>query len=465
MKIAIVGTGYVGLTTGVALAYLGHEVSCLDVDENKIEQLNNGRLPFHEPGLETLLSIAEDNLHFISKYTDARLDKSSVIFIAVGTPPLPDGGPNLSFLRSAAEAIGSNLGEGFTVVVNKSTVPIGSGNWVGAIIRDSFEARNGRRPDGKFAVASNPEFLREGSALFDSFYPDRIVVGAEEEKAIEILTALYRPILNQDFAPPTFLPRPEGLSAVTMVTTDLASAELIKYAANAFLALKISYINEIAQLSEKVGADIKQIARGIGLDERIGSRFLNAGIGWGGSCFGKDTAALLSAASDYGMRMPIVHAARETNYRQRHWVVEKLQSELHILRGRTICLLGLAFKPGTDDLRDSPAIDIARYLMERGASVRAFDPIALGRARVECGDMGIRFYESVLEASQEVDAIVLTTEWPEFLDLPWSDIREGMATPLILDGRNFLSARQIESLGFRYVGVGRSTAARLIPVE
>src|SRR6202030_4855119 len=245
----------------------------------------------------------------------------------------------------------------FTVVVNKSTVPIGSGNWVGALVRDAAE-RRGRGRDC-FAVASNPEFLREGSALHDSLYPDRVVIGADQAQTAEVLYTLYRPILDQTFQPPTFLPRPDRVGAVPLISTDLASAELIKYAANAFLALKISYINEVGHLAERAGADILQVAKGIGLDARIGTRFLQAGLGWGGSCFGKDTAALVATAAEYGLSMPIVAAAREINFRQRDRVIEKLLAELKILKGRTIGILGLAFKPNTDDLRDAPAVEIA----------------------------------------------------------------------------------------------------------
>ena len=454
MNVVIVGTGYVGLTTGVALAYLGHKVTCLDVIEEKIEMLKDGKSPIYEHGLEEMMALASPNLRFTSSYEDAGIDQADVIFISVGTPQLPDGNPNLAYVQQAAESIGRHLGDTFTAIVNKSTVPIGSGNWVGSLVRDAIFQTNGRSGEGQFAVGSNPEFLREGSALHDTLYPDRIVIGAEDQRAIVTLTHLYRPILNQDFPAPDFLPRPEGLSAVPMVTTDLASAELIKYAANAFLALKISYINEIAQLAEKVGADITQIARGIGLDTRIGSRFLNAGIGWGGSCFGKDTAALIRTAEEYRLTLPIVHAAREVNYQQRVWVVEKLLDELKILKGRTIALLGLAFKPNTDDLRDAPALDIARHLMKRGAKVKAHDPIALENARKYFGDLGVHYYDSIFEAVQDADAVVLVTEWTDYRKIDWEAIKPLMKTPLVLDGRNLLPRQTLEQIGFHYVGVG-----------
>ena len=455
MKVLIVGTGYVGLTTGVTLAYIGHQVTCLDVDEGKIRMLREGIVPFFEPGLNKLLAMSLSNLRFSSSYHDAGVDDTDVIFISVGTPSLGDGSPNLSYVQSVAESVGEHLGSNFTVIVNKSTVPIGSGNWVDTLVRDACLLCNDGVSDGHFSVASNPEFLREGSAIFDALYPDRIVVGAEDQRAINVLTNLYRPILNQDFTAPEFLPRPERMGAVPIVTTDRASAELIKYAANAFLALKISYINEIAQLADRVGADITQIARGIGLDTRIGPRFLQAGIGWGGSCFGKDTAALLATADEYGLTLPAVSASREVNYRQRVWVVDKLLSELKILKGRTIALLGLSFKPQTDDMRDAPAIDIAKQLALRGAKINAHDPVALDNAKDLMLDVRIEYYEDMMDALKGADAAVLVTEWPEYRTLPWSDAKDLMRFPLILDGRNFLSPKEMEDIGFRYIGVGR----------
>lgn len=455
MKVVIVGTGYVGLTTGVALAYLGHEVTCLDVIEEKVKMLKAGKSPIYEHGLEELMEIAKPNLRYTNRYDEAGIEDTDVVFISVGTPQNHDGTPNLEYVKQAAISIGEHLGTKFTVIVNKSTVPIGSGNWVSSLVRDAMTQVDGLKPEDRFAMASNPEFLREGTALSDTLYPDRIVVGAEVERALIMLTNLYRPILNQDFPALEFLPRPEGFGAVPIVTADLASAELIKYAANAFLALKISYINEVAQLAEKVGADIMQIARGIGLDTRIGSRFLSAGIGWGGSCFGKDTAALVTTAEEYRLPMQIVKSAREVNYQQRVWVVEKLLNELKILKGRTIALLGLAFKAHTDDLRDAPALDIANHLMQRGAKVKAHDPVAMAHARKYYGDSGILFMDSVEEAMQEADAVVLVTEWPEYRKLDWDALCGLLKTPLMLDGRNFLSPGVLEQAGFKYVGVGR----------
>jgi UDPglucose 6-dehydrogenase len=455
MKVVVIGTGYVGLTTGVALAYLGNQVTCLDIDPEKIEKLKNGQVPIYEPGLPELLEISRGNLHFTTSYDEAGIETCDVVFIAVGTPSLPDGSADLTYVKSAADTLGTHLDHTFTVVVNKSTVPIGSGNWVGKLLRDAYVRSKGSEPGGKYAVASNPEFLRQGSALMDTLFPERVVIGSEEERAIDTLTNLYRPILNQDFPAPAHLPRPDGLSAIPVVTCDLASAELIKYAANSFLALKISYMNEIAHLAEKVGADITQIARGIGLDARIGPRFLQAGIGWGGSCFGKDTAALVSISKEYGINMPIVQAARDVNYRQRTWVVDTLLNELKILKGKTVALLGFAFKANTDDLRDAPALDITQQLIQRGARVQATDPVALGNARRLYPDLGAIYCDQPLEVLHNADAVVLITEWPEYRDLDWAEIKKIMDNALILDGRNFLNREQLLKLGFRYVGVGR----------
>jgi UDPglucose 6-dehydrogenase len=455
MNVLVVGTGYVGLTTGVALAYLGHQVTCMDIDETKVALLREGKSPIFEPGLPELLTLAKENLRFTTSYDEVDFTACDVVFIAVGTPSLPDGSCDLSQVQAAAEAIGERLSDHFTVVVNKSTVPIGSGNWVGSLVRDAHNRRKGRDPDGTYAVASNPEFLAQGVAVFDTLYPERIVIGADDPRAIDRLTNLYRPLLNQDFPAPAFLPRKDGLSAVPVVTCDLASAEMIKYAANAFLAVKISFTNEMAQLTSKVGADILQVTQGIGLDSRIGPRFLRAGIGWGGSCFGKDTSALLATAKEYGLSMPIVQAAREVNYHQRTWVVETLLHELKILKGRSIALLGFAFKPNTDDLRDAPALDIARQLLRQGARVTATDPVALDNARRHYPDLGVVYSPEPQQALKGADAIVVVTEWPEYARLNWVQIKPILNNPLILDGRNFLDRHELQRLGYRYIGVGR----------
>jgi len=450
VRIGIVGTGYVGLNTGACFAFLGHEVTCVDVDEAKVAQLRAGDVPIYEPHLADLLELAP--MRFTTDYAEA-IPGADVVFIAVGTPSLADGSPNLTYLRAAADSIGQHLSGDFTVVVNKSTVPIGGGNWVESIVRDAYQQRFPGATGETFRLASNPEFLREGTALHDSLYPDRVVVGTDDDRSLDVMSALYRPILDQSFTPPVFLARPEELVAVPLVSTDIASAELIKYSANAFLALKISYINEIAHVAERVGADIAQVARGIGLDTRIGPRFLHAGIGWGGSCFAKDTAALLATAREYKLDMPIVAAAREVNARQRETVVEKLLDELRILKGRTVGLLGLAFKPNTDDLRDAPAVAIARNLVERGARVRLHDPVAMRRFEREHPDLASSLCASPEEVAKSSDALVLVTEWPAYLELDWAALAGVMRTPILIDGRHTLDRDRLAQAGFRYVAL------------
>jgi UDPglucose 6-dehydrogenase len=431
---------------------MGHNVTCIDSDEKKVAMLKAGQSPIYEPSLPELLAEAAPNLHFTTDYAEGVPD-ADVIFIAVGTPPTPSGSPDLRYLCAAAQGIGQHYDGAYTVVVNKSTVPIGSGNWVGSLVRESYEQHHGRKAENRFSVASNPEFLREGTALHDSLYPDRVVIGSDDQRSLETLYSLYRPVLDQTFAAPTYLPRPEDVGAVPLISTDLASAELIKYAANAFLALKISYINEIGMLAEKVGADISQVAKGIGLDARIGTRFLQAGLGWGGSCFGKDTAALVATAQEYGISTPIVEAAREINKRQRERVVEKLLAELKILKGRTIGLLGLAFKPNTDDLREAPAIDIAKKLLERGCKVKVHDPVAMERFQHEYPELGVVVCKEAEEVMDDADALVLVTEWQHYRELPWEDLIGRMRTPIILDGRHALDRARLTRFGYKYIGI------------
>lgn len=450
MHITILGTGYVGLTTATAFAYLGHQVTAVDIDDEKIARLAQGECPIHEPHLPETLALARPRLRFT---TDPRaaISEADIVFITVGTPSRPDGRPDLDQVQAAARAIGENLGPRFTVIVNKSTVPIGSGNWVDSLIRDALPPER----ETSFAVASNPEFLRQGAALEDSFFPDRVVVGADDSRALETLAQLYKPILKQRFEPPAFLPRPIDRKSVPLITTDLASAELIKYSANAFLAAKISFINEIADLAEKIGADALMIAKAIGLDERIGTRFLEPGLGWGGSCFGKDTAALAATARDYGLTMRIVEAAREANYQRRAHIVEMLQAELKILNGRKVTLLGLAFKPHTDDLRDAPSIDLALRLSDRGVRVRAHDPVAIERAKAMHPEVPIDYFDSAERAVEGADAVVLVTDWPQYRKLDWQALGPLMRGKLVLDARNYLDREIIEKAGLRYLGVGR----------
>lgn len=452
MNIVIFGTGYVGLTTGTALAYLGHLVTCVDIDEKKIAALRGGSVPIFEPSLGELMKLARENLSFSTRPEEA-LQDADVVFLAVGTPSSANGHgqADLSAVCAAATSIGENLRDGFTVVVNKSTVPIGSGNWVESIIADAHSSED---PHRLFTVASNPEFLREGTAIRDILYPDRVVVGSANPAAQAILRELYQPILDQSFEAPLFLPRPKGMSLAPFIATDVASAELIKYASNAFLSVKISFINEIGALAERVGADVTQIALGMGLDSRIGPHFLQAGLGWGGSCFGKDSAALVATAQEYGLEMPIVTAARSINYDLREEVVRRLLGELKILKGRTIGILGLAFKPNTDDLRDAPALDIAERLIERGARVRAHDPVALPNARAKYADSGIHFCDTPEDVVLHSSAVVLATDWPQYRELPWSLLGSSLSDPVILDGRNFLGGDAMAAAGFRYIGLG-----------
>lgn len=451
MRVLIIGTGYVGLNTGVMLAYLGNDVTCIDLNQEKVDRLNSGRVTIYEPHLDDIFAEVHKKMRFVSSYAEADIPNQDVIFIAVNTPSLPDGNADLSFVRLAAESIAEHLGEKFVVVVNKSTVPIGSGNWVEAIIREHYYEVHNTKPNGLFNVVSSPEFLAQGSALQGSFYPDRIIIGSEHEPSVERLKELFGPLMRQDFEAPVGLPRPAGLTEVPMLVCDLISAEMVKYAANSFLALKISFINEIAHLAQKVGADVTAIAKGIGLDKRIGNRFLNAGIGWGGSCFGKDTAALVATARDYNLDMPIIRAARDVNYAQRTWVVDRLQEELKILKGKHIALLGFSFKPNTDDLRDAPSLDISKLLVRRGAIVRAHDPVALDNARSQYPNIGV-FYSNDLEHTlDEADAIVLVTEWPIYRELDW----EAIPPVSVIDGRNFLDRERLTQLGFHVVGIGK----------
>ena len=448
MKVTILGTGYVGLTTGTCLAYLGHDVTCADVDQKKIDRLEAGECVIYEPYLKELMAEARANMTFTTQPEEA-ISKSDVVFIAVGTPAGQGGAPDLRYLEAAASRIGANLGDHFTVVVNKSTVPIGSGMWVQSLIRRAASERE-EAYSKSFSVASNPEFLREGTAILDTLYTDRIVVGTDSEEAESVLKELYEPILNQTFTEPPGVPRPANLKAVPFVSADLASAELIKYAANAFLALKVSYINEIAALAGRVGADIGKVAVGMGLDSRIGPKFLQPGLGWGGSCFGKDTSALVATASEYGLDMPIIKAARHVNYKMRDEVIGKLLEHLKVMKGRTIGLLGLAFKPDTDDLRDAPAIEIARKLMERGARVRAHDPEAMARFRVEHPDLEVTLCDSPMDVARGADALSLTTEWKEYLSIEWSEMADAMNNAFVIDGRRFLNRDELLRSGFRY---------------
>ncbi|MDV6375363.1 UDP-glucose dehydrogenase family protein [Deinococcus arenicola] len=433
LKVAVVGTGYVGLGTAALLAYFGHQVVGLDIDQDKVAMLRRGELPIYEPGLGELMAVCGDRLRWTDDYASAIPD-ADVIFICVGTPPLPGGQPDLRYLAAAAQDVARNLNGKMQVVVNKSTVPVGTGDWVTRIIEE-------HAPDYKahqYNVVSNPEFLREGTALFDSLYPDRLVLGGNNEHGVARLLELYAPLIEQDFEAPAHVPRPAGYTRPEVVATSLSSAEMIKYAANAFLALKISFANEIAGLCERVDADIEEVVRGIGSDTRIGRQFLSAGAGWGGSCFGKDTSALISTGEEYGYDMPILRAAVTINLRQRQLIVAKLQKHLHRLQGKRVAVLGMAFKPNTDDLRDAPAHDTIARLNELGATVVAHDPVAMERARREWGHLKYVEAESAGAALVGADAVILMTEWKQYAELDWNEAVKTMRQPVVIDARNVL---------------------------
>lgn len=462
MEVCVVGAGYVGLVTSVCLSYLGNQVITVESNPERISSLKAGNVPFFEPHLEELTNecIHSGFLEFTDDLESA-VKRSQIIFIAVGTPPLASGEPDLSQLMTVARAIGSALDTTKTrLIVNKSTVPVGSGNWVEMLVSQGVQnvqtvpARSAKPEAPSFAVISNPEFLREGSAIADSFYPDRIVVGASDETVASVMKKLYKPIISQEFDPPKCAPRPEGFKTVPFVVTDLASAELIKYAANAFLALKISFANEIAGLCEKVGADIRQVAQGIGLDQRIGRQFLNAGVGWGGSCFGKDVSALMTVAKEYNYQTSLLEATVAVNERQRLVVIKKLQDELKIIKGRTIGLMGLSFKPNTDDLRDAPSITIAYQLLKMGARVKVFDPVTNEACKKAHPHLDLVYCEDLKELAQDSDALVLVTEWNQFNQANWKELGRSMRWPLLIDGRNALNEEDIQAAGLTYRGVG-----------
>ncbi|MDR3591513.1 MAG: UDP-glucose/GDP-mannose dehydrogenase family protein [Negativicutes bacterium] len=452
LNVCIVGTGYVGLTTGVCLASIGHNVVCIDSDENKIQMLKAGQSPIYEPFIEELLRNTTDKLRFTQQYD--KCSDADVIIMAVGTPPTPAGKPDLSYMEKAVTDVVQYLsGKKFQLVVNKSTVPVGTARRTELIISSALNKQSRK---ATIAVASNPEFLREGMAVHDTLYPDRIVVGAKDTESVNLLRALYAPLLEQTFVAPESCPRPEGFSLPVFLTTDVTSAEMIKYAANAFLAAKISFINEIGGLCERIGADVTEVARGIGMDKRIGSRFLQAGVGWGGSCFGKDTAALVNTGKEYAYEMPIVSSTVAVNKRQRLRVIEKLQDSLKVVRGRTIGLLGVAFKPNTDDLRDSPAIDIIKELLELGAYVKIFDPVAMPNCKRSYPDLEIEYTEHVQQLATGCEAIVLLTEWDQFRNLPLKQLAALMTdSKVFVDGRNVVDRFAAQEAGLRYIGFGR----------
>jgi UDPglucose 6-dehydrogenase len=450
MRVCVIGTGYVGLVTGACLAHIGHQVICVDNNPEKVKLMQSGQSPIYEPGLSEIMqsAMATAKLSFTTDLS-AGVAHGEVLFIAVGTPPLPNGESDTRYVEAVARGIGTHLKEDYKVIVNKSTVPIGSGDWVRQLILDELvncQIVSDAQTIADFDVVSNPEFLREGSAVYDTFNPDRIVLGSNNQRPIAIMQELYAPIVTGQFA------QGKLLAPVPVVVTDLGSAEMIKYAANAFLATKISFINEVANICDRVGADVTQVAKGIGLDSRIGNRFLQAGIGWGGSCFPKDVSALVHIANDYGYTAELLQAAVTVNQRQRLLAVEKLQQVLKILKGKTIGLLGLTFKPDTDDLRDAPSLDLADELSRLGAKVKAYDPIINS---TELPNSSVELVADVEQLAQGCDALVLVTEWQEFRQIDYAQIAALMKTPTLVDGRNYLDPEQLEHAGFLHIGIGR----------
>ena len=446
MRVCVIGTGYVGLVTGVCLSHIGHHVICVDNNEEKVQLMKSGQSPIYEPGLSDLMksSMESGNLEFTSDL-GAGVAHGDILFIAVGTPALPTGESDTRYVEAVARGIGENLNGGYKVIVNKSTVPIGSGDWVRMIVLDGLAERKG---DASFDVVSNPEFLREGSAVYDTFNPDRIVLGSNSEKALGMMKDLYTPIVKRKFA------EDQSANPVPVVTTDLSSAEMVKYASNAFLATKISFINEVANICDRVGADVTQVASGIGLDSRIGSKFLQAGIGWGGSCFPKDVSALVHTADDYGYEAELLKATINVNTRQRLLTVEKLQQVLKILKGKTVGLLGLTFKPDTDDMRDAPSLIMIENLNRLGAKVKAYDPI-VSQSGVSQGLSGVIVETDPERLADSCDALVLVTDWKKFKALDYSKMAGLMNAPVMIDGRNFLDQKALEAAGFQYIGIGK----------
>jgi len=433
MNIAVVGTGYVGLVTGACFAEFGINVIGVDKDETKIASLQKGKVPFFEPGLEELVgrNMRGERLSFTTDIESA-VQKSLAIFIAVGTPQTADGGADLRFVKEVALSVARHM-NGYKVVVTKSTVPMGTG----AMIRRTIQEEQAHPTP--FSVASNPEFLREGSAIEDFMRPNRIVIGVEDPQAVAILKDLYNPLY---------------LIETPFVITNVVSAEMIKYASNAFLATKISFINEMAQLCEAVGADIHEVARGMGLDNRIGRKFLHPGPGYGGSCFPKDTLSVLTMARQHGLPASLVASVVKVNDEQIPRMVEKIDRAVGGLQGKKLCLLGLSFKPNTSDTRESPAIRIAQELLNGKARVRSFDPAAMDEARHVLPNL--EFAEDAYDAARDCDALILATEWNEFRSLDWERLRSMLKAPIVVDLRNVYDPKHMKELGFKYTGVGRS---------
>ncbi len=429
-KICVVGVGYVGLVTGTCFADLGNQVTCLDIAADKVAKLNRGEMPIYEPGLKELVSrnVAAQRLTFTTRYADA-VPGADFIFIAVNTPPSPDGEADLQYVRMAAESIAQVLNH-YAIIVNKSTVPVGTGDAVAEILQS-----HGKTPGVDFDIVSNPEFLAEGTAVNDFLQPDRVVLGGTNRDAVDKVAQLYLPL------------------RCTIMTTDLRTAEMIKYASNAFLATRISFINEIATICEKVGADVKEVAAGMGMDRRIGRAFLNAGVGYGGSCFPKDVKALTWMAEINGCHPQLLRSVMEINRDMRRQVLVQMRELLGTVRGKTIAIWGLAFKPNTDDVREAPALDIIHLLQTEGAKIRAYDPVATEPARHVLKD--VAFCDSAYAAAEGADALVLVTEWNEFKQMDMERVAKSMKQKNFVDGRNIYDAGKMREVGFTYRGIGR----------
>lgn len=448
--ICVIGTGYVGLVTGTCFSDMGNRVTCVDIVPEKVERLKQGILPIYEPGLQEMVerNVRAGRLHFTTSYAEG-LANAEFIFIAVNTPTgTNQGGADMSYVERAAQSIAEGL-DHYAIIINKSTVPVGSGDVVTRIVNKHL-----KRPGVRFSVVSNPEFLAEGSAVADFQNPDRVVLGSSDPEAANKVATLYLPL------------------RAPIVITDLYTAEMIKYASNAFLATKISFINEIAQICERLGADVKEVAAGMGHDKRIGKHFLNAGLGYGGSCFPKDVRALAYMADEAGLHPQLLHAVMDINHDQRRVVMNKLTSILGSLRGCTIGVLGLAFKPNTDDMREAPSTDIIRWVVSQGATVQVYDPVADETGRAELERSGVRmedvtFCKDAYAVAQNADALVVATEWNEFKSLDMVQIREAMNRPIVIDGRNIYEPSLMHSLGFTYRGMGRGTgpAPSVLPAD
>lgn len=438
MKIAIVGTGYVGLVSGACFAEMGVEVTCVDINEQKIEQLKQGIIPIYEPGLEEMVlrNYREGRLNFTTRLTDC-LNDVEAVFSAVGTPPDEDGSADLSYVLAVAHEVGANMNH-YMVLVTKSTVPVGTAQKVKAAIREELDRRG---VDFDFDVASNPEFLKEGAAVKDFMSPDRIVVGVESERARQLMQRLYTPFM---------------LTNNRILFTDIPSAEMIKYAANSMLATRISFMNDIANLCERVGADVNMVRKGIGADTRIGSKFLYPGCGYGGSCFPKDVKALIKTAEQNGYSMRVLKAVEEVNERQKSVLVEKVEHYFDgQLKGKTIALWGLAFKAETDDMREATSLVTMKRLIEAGCHVKVYDPVAMNECRRRMGDDAVYYAKDIYDAVLEADALLLLTEWKQFRIPSWEVVRRSMNHPAVFDGRNIYDPEEMRANGFYYSSIGR----------